>query len=387
MNFQKHTILILRRSYCTKKKRPFFDKLRIYVRGGAGGQGYPKFGGIGGKGGDVMIRAHEKSTLEKIVTINPLKRFTAASGGNSSRKILLGSSGEPHIIPVPLGVTISTDEGRVIGDLNVEGDEVVVANGGAPGSPENDYLGRKGEAMSLVLDLKLIADIGLVGFPNAGKSTFLTTISRASPKIAAYPFTTLRPQIGTMMYPDHRQITVADLPGLIEGAHLNYGMGHKFLKHVERTKMLLFMVDINGFQLSQDYIFRNAFETILLLNKELELYNKDLLHKPAVIALNKIDTDRSGKLTDSIIDKIKHMPELVSDVDEKLRPKNLIRFREVYKISTKHKINTETMKERLRALLDVFYEQQRSALAKERSRELSKLQNVLGQEQLNKKIV
>ncbi|WAQ94152.1 GTPBA-like protein [Mya arenaria] len=315
-----------------------------------------------------MIRAHEKSTLEKIVTINPLKRFTAASGGNSSRKILLGSSGEPHIIPVPLGVTISTDEGR---DLNVEGDEVVVANGGAPGSPENDYLGRKGEAM----------------FPNAGKSTFLTTISRASPKIAAYPFTTLRPQIGTMMYPDHRQITVADLPGLIEGAHLNYGMGHKFLKHVERTKMLLFMVDINGFQLSQDYIFRNAFETILLLNKELELYNKDLLHKPAVIALNKIDTDRSGKLTDSIIDKIKHMPELVSDVDEKLRPKNLIRFREVYKISTKHKINTETMKERLRALLDVFYEQQRSALAKERSRELSKLQNVLGQEQLNKKIV
>ncbi|KAH3721511.1 GTP-binding protein 10-like [Dreissena polymorpha] len=391
MSLPKHIFKLSIRFYSKQRKRPFFDKVRIHVRGGAGGQGFPKFGGIGGRGGDVVIRATEKATFQKLVEITPLKRFTAGSGGNSSKQVLLGYNGEPHIVPVPLGVTITTDEGRVLGDLNKEGEEVVVAKGGAPGGPENNYTGLKGEAMSVTLDLKLLADIGLVGFPNAGKSTFLSVISRASPKIAAYPFTTLRPQIGVMEYADYRQITVADLPGLIEGAHLNYGLGHQFLKHVERTKMLLFIVDINGFQLSANHEARTAFETLLLLNKELELYNKDLLHKPAVVALNKIDTDATGDITNSVVDRIKHLPESLSDVDQSLHPETLIKFREIYKISTLEEINIETMKGRLRACLDVFASEQDIRMKDERvldqEQEMRKIESVHGKERLKKKLV
>ncbi|XP_045169494.2 GTP-binding protein 10-like isoform X2 [Mercenaria mercenaria] len=370
-----------------KPKPAFLDKLRIFVRGGAGGQGHPKYAGLGGKGGDVIIRAVKRVQFKDLIEVNPTKRYTAASGANSSKKLLLGPPGEDQIIPVPVGVTVTTDTGRVIGDLNEEGQEVIAARGGEAGGPENNFNGKKGEAHSVTLDLKLIADIGLVGFPNAGKSTFLSAISRATPKIADYPFTTIRPQIGIMEYPDFRQITIADLPGLIEGAHVNFGMGHKFLKHVERTKMLLFMVDINGFQLSTQYEYRTAFETILLLNKELELFNMDLLKKPAVLALNKIDTDEDGTRTDAIVDQIMNLPDSLSEVDESLHPETLIKFDEIYKISTMFDQNTLTMKDRLRKLLDIYsYREDEQKTVVENNR-LAKQERVLGVEQNRNKIV
>lgn len=368
----------------------YFDKLRIYVRGGAGGQGYPRYGGIGGKGGDVIIRAQKKVKFQDLVDVNPTKRYTAGTGANSSKKMLIGNPGEDQIIPVPIGVTVSNDEGRVLGDLNKEEDEIIAAHGGAPGSPDNNYLGRKGEALSVTLDLKLIADIGLVGFPNAGKSTFLSVISRANPKIAEYPFTTIRPQIGTMEFADLRKITVADLPGLIEGAHVNFGMGHKFLKHVERTNMLLFMVDINGFQLNSQYEHRSAFETILLLNKELEMFNKDLLQKPAVLALNKIDTDQQGKLTDHVVDLVKALPDSLLEVDESLHPETLVKFDEIYKISTMFELNTQTMKNRLRKLLDIYSERDNHEIAPQEESEQKKVnrqQTFLGKEYNRNKIL
>ncbi|KAL5006952.1 hypothetical protein ScPMuIL_015758 [Solemya velum] len=206
----------------------FIDTLRIHVRAGAGGQGYPKYGGVGGNGGNIYLVANKSFSLKQVLEICPSKRFTAANGGNSRKKYLLGEPGRDLEVVVPVGVCVKTEHGKVVGDLNEAGQRVCVAKGGKGGNPENTFLGQKGEAHVMNLDLKLIADIGLVGFPNAGKSTFLSAVSRTTPKIADYPFTTIRPQIGTMIYPDTRQITVADLPGLIEGAHVNFGMGHKF---------------------------------------------------------------------------------------------------------------------------------------------------------------
>lgn len=374
------------KTFAKKSRGRFFDKLRIFVRGGAGGMGYPRYEGIGGKGGDVILRAVKSTKLRDLVDVNPTQRYTAASGTNSMKKILIGQPGEDQIIAVPLGVTVTTDEGRVIGDLNEDGQEVIAARGGEAGCPENNFIGKKGEARSVTLDLKLIADIGLVGFPNAGKSTFLSAISRASPKIADYPFTTIRPQIGIMEYPDFRKITVADLPGLIEGAHVNFGMGHKFLKHVERTKMLLFMVDINGFQLSPQYEARTAFETIVLLIKELELFNNELLKKPAVLALNKIDTDETGEETDAIVDQVLRLPDSLSEVDEILHPENLIKFDEIYKISTMFDQNTLTMKNRLRRLLDIYSDRENKETNEENVTYV-KQKRVLGREQNRNKIV
>ena len=179
----------------------------------------------------------------------------------------MGENGQDIIIRSPLGVTVMTDSGEVLGDLVREDDSVLVARGGPGGSRHTQYCGLRGQARSVKLDLKLIADVGFVGFPNAGKSTLLKAISRASPKIASYPFTTLEPNVGIVEFPDLRRLKLADLPGLIEGASYNLGMGHKFLKHVERCSVLLFIVDINGFQFKVDTQHRTAAETVRLLSK------------------------------------------------------------------------------------------------------------------------
>lgn len=359
---------LLCRKYCKEANLPnkkqkelkkrFLDQLRIYARGGAGGQGIAKYGGVGGKGGDVILACTEGVTLKRILDKYPERRFIAKTGKNSGKHYLLGENGENLVIAVPPGVTVRNDEGRELADLNKDGQEYIVATGGAGGHPGNSFLGRKGEARTVTLVLKLIADIGLVGFPNAGKSTFLGAISRTSPKIASYPFTTLKPQIGTMEFQDHRQITVADLPGLIEGAHVNFGLGHKFLKHIERTKILLFMVDIFGFQLKQEFSYRTAFETILLLNRELELYKKELLDKPAVLALNKVDMDPDGTALQEVMEKIKKLPDSLSEIPEEMRPERLVKFDEIFVISAQNKQGTEDMKLKLRALLDSYGEQQ-----------------------------
>ena len=179
----------------------------------------------------------------------------------------MGENGEDVIIQTPVGVSVLSDGGQQVGDLLRDGDSVLVARGGPGGSSLTDYCGLRGQRRSVKLDLKLIADVGFVGFPNAGKSTLLKAISRASPKIASYPFTTLEPNVGIVEFPDLRRLKLADLPGLIEGASYNLGMGHKFLKHVERCSVLLFIVDINGFQFKVDTQHRSAAETVRLLSK------------------------------------------------------------------------------------------------------------------------
>jgi len=336
------------------KKATFIDSLRIYVRGGAGGQGFPKFGGIGGKGGNVyLVAEHGARSLRSVRGENDKLRYIANNGANSTKRALLGEAGADKEIPVPPGVVAFNDAGRNLGELNEVGDRLLVTVGGAGGGPENNFMAQKGASTSVKLDLKLIADIGLVGFPNAGKSTFLSAISRAAPKIAAYPFTTIQPQIGTMVYDDMRQIQVADLPGLIEGAHVNVGMGHHFLKHVERTKLLLFMVDLHGFQLNINSPVRSALETILLLNKELELYKEDLLSKPCVLALNKKDLPGSEKKLEEIIEQVNNLPEFIKDLPEHLVPENLVSFDEVISISARKQMDTQYLKDSLRHWLDV----------------------------------
>lgn len=252
---------------CYRKYGNFVDNLRLYVRGGSGGMGLPRLGGQGGKGGDVWMVSKREVTLKRIKDKYPHKRFIGAVGANSSVRGLKGEKGEDYELHVPVGITVTNDNGRVMGELNAEGDRLLVAKGGQGGSFYSAFTPSKGHTKHIRLDLKLIADVGLVGFPNAGKSSLLTVVSHASPQIANYAFTTLRPEIGKVVYEDHKQISMADLPGLIEGAHLNKGMGHKFLKHVERTKQLLFVVDVCGFQLASKTPFRSAFETVQLLTK------------------------------------------------------------------------------------------------------------------------
>uniref|UniRef100_T1J6A8 OBG-type G domain-containing protein n=1 Tax=Strigamia maritima TaxID=126957 RepID=T1J6A8_STRMM len=289
------------------RKSNFIDKLRIHVKGGIGGKGLTRFGGVGGKGGDVFVIAKDEYTLKLVSSKSPTKRFVAGPGNDSSTKSVLGPPGHDIRIKVPVGVTIVLDNGRVIGDLDSHDSCVLVARGGAGASPENNFTPQQAESHSISLDLKLIADVGFVGFPNAGKSTLLQAISKAKPKVASYPFTTIQPSVGIVQFPDHLQIALADLPGLIEGAHYNVGMGHRFLKHVERTKLLLFVVDVNGFQLGVKYPFRSAFETIVLLNKELELYKEELLDKRAVLVINKMDTETADTNFDLLMNSLNNV--------------------------------------------------------------------------------
>ncbi|NXF03078.1 GTPBA protein, partial [Smithornis capensis] len=312
----------------------FVDDLRVYVRGGTGGMGYPRLGGEGGRGGDVWFVAQEGITLKNIKEKYPLKRFVAGTGANSSVKALKGEKGKDREVPVPRGISLVTDDGQQIGELNAAGERFLAARGGLGGSWATNFLPCKGQKRMVHLDLKLIADIGLVGFPNAGKSSLLSKISHAKPEIANYPFTTVQPELGKIMYTDYKQISVADLPGLIEGAHANKGMGHKFLKHVERTKQLLLVVDISGFQLSIKTKFRTAFETILLLTKELELYKEELVTKPALLAINKMDLPCAKDNLNELMSQLQNPQDFLHLLEEEMIPANTLEFKEIIPIST-----------------------------------------------------
>ncbi|KAK4879554.1 hypothetical protein RN001_007700 [Aquatica leii] len=335
----------------------FTDSLRVYVRGGTGGNGLPKFGGVGGQGGNVVVVGKESITLDDVVRSNKSKRYLAGNGTCSSHNFILGPPGESVKLQVPVGVSVFTDEGKKLGEINKENEELIIAKGGPGGHPRNGFLGIKGQCYSVRLDLKLIADVGLVGFPNAGKSTLLKAISHAKPKIANYPFTTVRPNIGIVTYKDLRQISVADLPGLIEGAHVNRGMGHEFLKHVERTQLLLIMADINGFQLSHQYPHRSCLDTIVLLNKELELYNPELLNKPKLMVINKMDSISGFQKFFEIRDKILNLGDVFYEYPDEMKPEKPLIFDDVLAISAKEGINDiNLVKEKIRHLLDVYAE-------------------------------
>lgn len=312
-----------------------------------------KYGGIGGQGGAVYLKTKEKCSLREIWKKNPTKIIEAGNGEDSSKVRLVGRRGADREIEVPTGVTVIDEEtNKIIGELNKEDETCLVAYGGNGGCTGNSFIGEKGKARSIMLDLKIIADISLVGFPNAGKSTFLKSVSNAKPKIASYAFTTIMPQIGVLEYPDYRQITVADLPGLIENAHRNIGMGHQFLKHIERTRLLMLIVDINGFQLSQKHARRNCLENVYSLNKELELYDPTLLEKPSILLVNKMDLDGS---IDTFIENEEYFNDLslaVDQISEDIRPENLLKFEKVMPISAKKYQEVEKVKEEIRQVID-----------------------------------
>ena len=224
------------------------------------------------------------------------------------------------------------------------------------GFDATNFLGTAGEKKSVRLDLKLIGDVGFVGFPNAGKSTLLKALSRARPKIANYPFTTIKPNLGICEFDDLRSISFADLPGLIEGAHMNEGMGHSFLKHVERTRVLMFVVDVNGFQFKADSPLRSAFETVLILSRELELYKSDLLDKPALVVITKMDSHGASDNLEALKAKLENIEEAARDlyvINPEIVPEKLIEFFEIVPISAKFSPKTvDYLKFRVRDVID-----------------------------------
>ncbi|KAL7641400.1 UNVERIFIED_CONTAM: hypothetical protein RMT77_008540 [Armadillidium vulgare] len=348
----------------TKYTRNLIDSIRLYVKAGSGGNGHPKFGGIGGKGGDVYVEGVKNQKLEKLKKSRGEKnQWVAESGKASQNHRIYGVRGKDLVIPAPLGTMVQTDYGLTLGDILQEGEQIMVARGGAGGNPDNNFFGQPGEKRHVQLLLKLIADIGLVGFPNAGKSTLLRAISHARPKVASYPFTTLEPTVGMLKFDDSRVISMADLPGLIEGAWINKGMGHKFLRHVERTKLMLFVVDVEGFQLGPTYPRRSPIETVILLNKEIELYQPELVEKPAALVFNKMDKINSKKELDALKDQLLNMKEIAKSMSEENQPEKFISFSKVIGCSAKHdRKSVEQLKQDLRGILDIFESENQESL-------------------------
>ena len=286
----------------------FLDYAKIYIKSGDGGNGCVSFrrekfvpkggpnGGDGGKGGNVILKA--SSQLSTLIDFRYKQHYRAKRGAHGQGSDKTGKSGEDQIIIVPTGSIIkekTTD--KVIGELLVDGEELVVLNGGKGGkgnahfktstnqAPRYAQKGQPGQEMEVVIELKLIADAGLVGFPNVGKSTLISKISAARPKIADYPFTTLVPKLGIVKYRDFNSFVVADIPGIIEGASTGKGLGLQFLRHIERTRLLVFMIDSTKISDSSEEVLKEY--NVLL--REIKNYGANLQYKPRIVCFTKID--------------------------------------------------------------------------------------------------
>ncbi|MBR3533827.1 MAG: GTPase ObgE [Clostridiales bacterium] len=283
----------------------FIDHAKIYVKAGDGGPGAVSFhtekyvtnggpdGGDGGKGGDVIFVAAEKLTT--LQSFRFKHKFVAEDGAKGLNKKMYGKGGEDLRIAVPVGTVIKdADSGKILADFTEDKQEVVICKGGRGGmgnihfansvrqAPQFAHLGLPGEEKNLYVELKLIADVGLVGYPNAGKSTLLSVMTRAKPKIADYPFTTLEPVLGVVQDFD-QSFVIADIPGLIEDAHEGAGLGHDFLRHIERTRLLIHVVDISA------HDGRDPVDDFNSINKELREFNEELSKRPQVVVANKAD--------------------------------------------------------------------------------------------------
>jgi GTP-binding protein len=281
----------------------FIDQAEIYVRSGKGGDGMVHFhrekyvprggpdGGDGGKGGDVILEV--KPTLNTLAPFRHTARYVAKDGGNGGSNNKSGKSREDLVVPVPPGTIVyDADSGELIGDLTAHGQRLTVCKGGKGGRGNQHFAnsrnqapriadkGEPSEERRLRLDLKLIADIGIIGVPNAGKSTLLSALTNAHPKIAAYPFTTIEPNLGVAQVDDETSVVLADIPGLIEGASHGAGLGHDFLRHVQRTRVLIHLLD----GLSADPV-----ADFSQINAELALFDPNLAKKPQLVAVNKQD--------------------------------------------------------------------------------------------------
>lgn len=284
------------------------DLAKISLKAGNGGNGAIAWrrekyeptggpaGGDGGDGGSIIIKATRNlSTLDDFKFKKIFKAENGEAGGKSKK---FGKKGEDLIIKVPVGTILREEtSNKIIKDFKVDGEEFLIAKGGRGGrgnvhfknsvrqAPRFAENGKKGQEINLILELKILADVGLVGLPNVGKSTLISVISKAKPKIANYHFTTLNPNLGVVNIDKERSFIVADIPGLIEGANEGEGLGHDFLRHIERCRVLIHLVDISGIE------GRDPIKDFDLINKELELYNKELANKPMIVALNKTDLD------------------------------------------------------------------------------------------------
>ena len=284
----------------------FADRAKIYIRSGKGGDGHASFrrelyvpnggpdGGDGGKGGDVIFEVDDG--INTLNEFRHIRKYCAQDGEAGGKRRCHGADGEDLIVKVPEGTIVKDAEtGKVITDMSHENRREVILKGGSGGKGNQHYAtptmqvpkyaqpGRSGKEMRVTLELKVIADVGLVGFPNVGKSTFLSRVTNAKPKIANYHFTTLNPNLGVVDLEGTDGFVIADIPGLIEGASEGIGLGHEFLKHIERTKVIIHMVDAASVE------GRDPLDDIKKINAELEAYNPELLKKPQVIAANKID--------------------------------------------------------------------------------------------------
>ncbi|WCK53631.1 GTPase ObgE [Aneurinibacillus sp. Ricciae_BoGa-3] len=284
----------------------FVDSVRVYVKGGDGGNGMVAFrrekyvpnggpaGGDGGRGGNVVFIVDEG--LRTLVDFRYQRHFKAKPGENGRTKSQHGAAAEDMVVRVPPGTTVIDDDTeQVIADLTMNGQTAIIAKGGRGGrgntrfatpsnpAPEIAENGEPGVERYIRLELKVLADVGLVGFPSVGKSTLLSVVSAARPKIAEYHFTTITPNLGVVDIDEERSFVMADLPGLIEGAHEGVGLGHQFLRHVERTRVIVHVVDMSGTE------GRDPYDDYVQINEELKLYNKHLEDKPQIVAANKMD--------------------------------------------------------------------------------------------------
>lgn len=284
----------------------FADSAKIFIRSGKGGDGHVSFrrelyvpaggpdGGDGGRGGDVIFEVDEG--INTLNEFRHIRKYCAQDGENGGKKRCHGADGSDIIIKVPEGTIIKdANTGKIITDLSYANRREVILHGGRGGKgnqhfatptmqvPKYAQPGQKAKELDIILELKVIADVGLVGFPNVGKSTLLSRITNAKPKIANYHFTTLSPNLGVVDLDGTDGFVIADIPGLIEGASEGIGLGHEFLKHIERTKVMIHLVDAASTE------GRDPIQDIKIINKELETYNEELLKRPQVIAANKID--------------------------------------------------------------------------------------------------
>jgi len=291
----------------------FLDQAKIFVKAGYGGSGSASFrrekfvefggpdGGDGGDGGSVILVAEEN--LNTLIDFRYQQHFKAEKGQGGLGKKKTGRSGKDLILKVPVGTQIyEEDNNTLIEDIKKVGQKIVIARGGRKGlgnvrfksstnrAPRKKTDGTEGESFWIWLQLKVIADIGIIGMPNAGKSSLLSVLTKAKPKIANYPFTTINPNLGVASYSD-KEVTLADIPGLIEGAHEGVGLGAKFLRHIERCKSLVHLIDITN---------ENLLENYLKIRKELSKYSKNLLKKKEIVVFNKIDAKDVNEVKEKI---------------------------------------------------------------------------------------
>nr|WGD91573.1 GTPase ObgE [Bacillus subtilis] len=299
----------------------FVDQVKVYVKGGDGGNGMVAFrrekyvpkggpaGGDGGKGGDVVFEVDEG--LRTLMDFRYKKHFKAIRGEHGMSKNQHGRNADDMVIKVPPGTVVTDDDTKqVIADLTEHGQRAVIARGGRGGrgnsrfatpanpAPQLSENGEPGKERYIVLELKVLADVGLVGFPSVGKSTLLSVVSSAKPKIADYHFTTLVPNLGMVETDDGRDFVMADLPGLIEGAHQGVGLGHQFLRHIERTRVIVHVIDMSGLE------GRDPYEDYLTINQELSEYNLRLTERPQIIVANKMDMPEAAENLEAFKEKL-----------------------------------------------------------------------------------